>query len=499
MNSAHRTVARNASFLMASQLITWGLAVLLMIFMPRYLGAAGIGRIQLASSIWTVMTIFIAFGMDTLMIKEIARNPARTAELFSISVILRAIFFVFGFGIVALYAHLARYPLETLYVIGIIGFANFILQFTSACTAALQGLERMEFFSLSDVISKIFITLTTIILLLAGYGVLPAAAVLVGSAAISLVIQLVPLNRMLPLRLHFDLPQALWMLKASFPYLLSVGIRTIYSQIDIIIISLLVSDVVIGWYGSAVRLFATLLFVPAGINTAIFPVMSRTFANSPDSLPRLFRKNFSLMLILGVPIGLGVLVIADPLVVLLYGKEFVNSGPVLAVMGIVLMMTYQNIILGQYLISTDRQNAWTTVMAFATLATIPLDLVFIPLCQVVFNNAAIGGALSFLVTEAGMVAAGLWLLPRGILQRSSAWMAVRVFLAGGAMVAAAWMLRGNFILLPIAVGAVTYVALILILRVVPKEDWILARSLMQSIYGRLLRPKPEAPEAGGTS
>ena len=97
--------------------------------------------------------------------------------------------------------------------------------------------------------------------------------------------------------------------------------------------------------------------------------------------------------------------------------EFTNSGPILGVLGIVLIFTYLNILFGQILICLDRQRALTVVMAAATLATIPLDLLFIPLCVRFFNNAALGGAFSFVVTELGMLVAMVRLLPRGALGR----------------------------------------------------------------------------------
>ncbi|MBK9055149.1 MAG: polysaccharide biosynthesis C-terminal domain-containing protein [Chloroflexi bacterium] len=144
-------------------------------------------------------------------------------------------------------------------------------------------------------------------------------------------------------------------------------------------------------------------------------------------------------MMLGVPIGLGLIVIANGLVVLLlFGAEFANSGLVLAVFGLVLILTYQNMLLGQFLVSTDRQNRWTAVMVVATIATIPLDLLLIPWCVARFGNGALGGAIAFVVTEAGMMLAGLWLLPAGALTRRNAAQAVRVLLAGLIMLAVTW-------------------------------------------------------------
>jgi len=246
MNSASRTIAKNASVMMGSQIITWGLALIFTVLLPRYLGAAGIGKYQLATSLWTIMGIFITFGMDTLLTKEISRDPGRLADLFSTSIMLRTGVFLVGFIVVTGYAQLAGYPQDTKQVIYIFGLTCLAGQLVSACRASLQGLERMEFISLAEIAQKLFLTAVAVILMLKGYGLLLIASVEVGAVLASLSVQYFALARVHPLRFHFNRELARWMLQASFPYLILTGFAVAYSQIDVVIISLLVSEKQIG-------------------------------------------------------------------------------------------------------------------------------------------------------------------------------------------------------------------------------------------------------------
>ncbi|MCA9970942.1 MAG: polysaccharide biosynthesis C-terminal domain-containing protein, partial [Anaerolineales bacterium] len=148
-------------------------------------------------------------------------------------------------------------------------------------------------------------------------------------------------------------------------------------------------------------------------------------------------------------------------------------------------------LLGQFLVSTDRQSRWTVVMVAATLATIPLDLLLIPWCVARFGNGALGGALAFVVTEAGMTLAGIALLPHGALTRANAWRALRVLLAGLLMLAAAWPLRHAFVALPILAGAVVYPVALWLLRAVDPADARLLLDMAQTVLGRFRRrPAP---------
>jgi O-antigen/teichoic acid export membrane protein len=499
MSGTGKTVAKNASVLMASQLITWGLTLLLMLFLPRYLGAETVGQLYFAGSLWAIVAITITFGMDRYLTKEIARYPEKTSELFGSSIIIRTILYVFGFGGVALYLSYVKESPETIKVVYVIGISQLIWQFIGASQETLQGLEQMQYMSIGNIVGKAVNTVVSIVLLLLGYGVLTIAAVNILSAGANLALQLYFLGQMHPIRLRFNLRGSFEMLKASSPYLMARLFLVVYQQVDIVIMKSLsnpdnpyieqtiISEAAVGWYGVADQLFGTFLFIPTVFMTAVFPALSRMYATGSKSLPKLMSKSFDILLLLSVPIGLGLLVIAKPLVVLLFGADFAPSGPVLAVMGIVLILTYQNILLGQFLVSTDRQNTWAVVMAIATLATIPLDLLIIPWTAEVWNNGAIGGAMVYVITELGMMMIGLRMLPEGALTKSNLWLAGRVLLAGLGMVAATWWVRDMFIVIPIGVGAVTYIALGLLLQIVSKEDREVLMGAGERVLGRFGR------------
>ena len=326
------------------------------------------------------------------------------------------------------------------------------------------------------------------------------AAVNVVAALVNAAVQYLFLARLADLRLRIRWPTLVHLLRAGFPYLMSGIFLVIYMQFDIVIISLLVDDRSVGWYGAADQLFGTFLFVPTILIAAIFPALSRMYAasvdTSEDTLHKVTRKSFDLLTVLSVPVGLGVLVLADQLVVLLFGPEFAASGPILAVMGIVLILTYLNMLIGQFLISMDRQNQWTIVMAVAAVATLPLDLLLIPWCQRAFANGGIGGAISFVITEGGMLVAGLMLLPRAILGKENGWLAARALAVGLAMVAATWWLREQFIVIPILVGAASYGLLGWLAGLVPRKDVELVKTLIPSMWRRV---RPATSDAAGAT
>jgi O-antigen/teichoic acid export membrane protein len=283
----------------------------------------------------------------------------------------------------------------------------------------------------------------------------------------------------------FEISLAKSILIASFPFFLINGFLVFYTQVDIVIISLLVSEEALGWYGAADRLFSTLLFIPTVFMAAVFPALSRMHSEGSERINNVSRLSFDLLLLAAVPIGFGLVAISDSLIALVFGSDFAESAPILKVFGLVLILTYQNILLGSFLISTDRQKPWTRVIIIATVVSIPLDLVLVPWCQSTFNNGAIGGAIAFVVTEAYMLVEAVRLLPKGTLGIANLSYAARTLLAGGIMFAAVWQLRSSFFLIPILVGAVVYLVCVMLFRLVSPETWQILKYVSKGVLHKI--------------
>lgn len=497
MSNTKRTIAKNATVLMGSQVVTWTLSLILAIYLPRYLGVVGMGKLTLARSLWAIAVVFVGFGMSGLITKEIARDHEKTSDLFNTTIITRTLLFIVGFLGVVLFSKIAGYPDDTLSIVFIIGISSLLAQYAGASRAGLEGVERMEFIALSDVVSKAVNVLITVIFVLLGFDIFAIAAVSIISMLVMLSIQVYFLNRLQRLRIRLDFSKTRWLLRSSIPYFVTGFSIVLYHQIDTIIISLLVGEVGVGLYGVVDTLFGTLLFVPMVFFTAVYPALSRMHAENPDSMPKVMSKSFDILLMIGVPMGFGLVVVANSLVVLLYGAAFADSGPILAIKGIVMIFTYQTMLIGTFLISIDRQKPWAIVMATAAFATIPLDIFFVPIFETVFNNGAMGAAWAYLITEIGMVIAGFSLLPKGTLKRANLWLTVKVVLAGLIMFIASWYFRSDFIAIPIIIGIIAYAISIMLLRVIPDEDWLLFKKLGQEIMLRITRRRAKTSEIGG--
>ena len=173
----------------------------------------------------------------------------------------------------------------------------------------------------------------------------------------------------------------------------------VYLQVDTLVISLIASEREVGWYAAADSIFGSLLFVPGVLLATTFPRMARIHHLNPGEMAGHLQQAFKTLLIFGVWIGLGTVVVSKSLVTTLFGPAFYGAAPVLAVFGIVAILGYQTILLGQFAVASGRASFVGYVVLGSALLSVPLDLVLVRWTGDRYGNGAIGAGLAYIVTE----------------------------------------------------------------------------------------------------
>ncbi len=454
---------------MASQLTTWVLALVLGSLLARRLGPDGSGVVRLATSLWGIVLVLSTFGAGTLITVETARCGGRTPVLsraLGLQLIVCAVGYVGMFGFVVL----AGYPAETTLVVAVYGLSMVPQLVTVDARAAFFGMEQMSRPALADVTGRVLLTVTTVVVLFLNMGVVAVTIVGVANGFFAAGLIVVLLRRSTKFRLRPEFTGLVAIGRAAAPFLLLEATLIIYQQVDTVVMSFLEPATELGWDAAATVLFGTLLFIPTVLLTSLFPAIARLSQADPAAFLLLIRRALRFLVLVGVPIGLGTVALARPVCVLLYGSEFASSGPVLAVYGILIVLMFPIIVLAQHAIVTGQQRTWALFVLVGIVLTIPLDIILVPWCERVFGNGAIGGALSFLVTEALSLVFVLRITARGNVDRTVVRRTVSCIAVGAVMLAVVWPLRERFILMPVVVGAAVYVIGILLLRALDDEE-----------------------------
>ncbi len=467
---ARSSVRRNMAHMASSQLVTWLLATLTAVIVPRYLGPEVFGRLGLSISLWAIAGVFTALGTTTYLQMAISRAQREGLSLIAPSMLACTVAWVVASAVLGVYVYTAENDPTFITIMIMSGVAALFVLWAKVLSAVFTGLERMSVLAVVGAAGKLATLLLTIAVLAMGFGVVGVVGVTIVTAITAFAFLLDRLRRFTRLDLSRWKSSVKLVVVASAPFMVVTLALTVYRQIDVIVISRVAGSRDVGWYTAADTLTGSLLFPTTVILSTLFPTFSRLHTTDPDHLRYMVRRTFSMLLLIAVPIGLGAAIVGPTFAPLLFGDDFDGTGTLLVIFGPVTILSFGTTLLAYLALATDRSRFLAGILIASAVLTVFLDIALVPWASDRYDNGAIGGALAYVVTEVMQFVIGLAVLAPYIVTRSWAWRSLRVLAAGGAMVAATFALRDQFLLIPAVVGAVVYPLAVLLFRAIDDDQ-----------------------------
>jgi len=237
--------------------------------------------------------------------------------------------------------------------------------------------------------------------------------------------------------------------------MINLLLATVFFRINVLLLKPMKGDTVVGYYSAALKYVDGLLIIPQYFTQAIFPLMSRYAATSRESLMRAYVLSLRLLLIVALPIAAAMPFIAEGLIMVLGGGEYLPDSMIaLQIIIWFLPFSFVNSVTQYVLIAIDQQRFLTRAFLIGVVFNIIANLVVIPAYS--YGGAAVVTILSELVLLAPFyyaVRKHLGPLP---------WVSLfwQPTVASAVMVGVMWLLRGIPWLLLIPVGGVVYLAVL---------------------------------------
>lgn len=381
-----RRVAKNSLAPMALSLVNKFIDYAFALLRLRMLAPAGEGAYTFAVQTYGLFEILTRFGLGTLLTREVAkkRDADNAGQFLSNVVILRTLLWLISLPVLVVYTWLyfrsgAITP-ETVWAVGIFAAALFFANLSDAFSSAFNAYELMEYpAGLASFVALAKVALGALVLVI-GWGFVGLAAVsLLMNGVQALWLWLLLRRRILRPTLRADWDRQRWMLGESGPLMLNHLLATVFWRIDILILTPAVGIFGVGLYSAAYKYIDGLNVIPAYFTLAIFPVMARFAANSPDTLLRAHKLALRLLTLMAVPIAVTMFFLAEPLILLLGGADFV-PGAVLPLQLLILSVPigWINSVTHYVLISVGQQRFLTRAFVFGVAFNLVANLIFIP-------------------------------------------------------------------------------------------------------------------------
>ena len=181
-------------------------------------------------------------------------------------------------------------------------------------------------------------------------------------------------------------------------------------------------------------------------------------------------RALKLVVFVATPAAVGMALVADSFLSLLYGAEFQQAVPLIRLLALQIPILGIDIVLASVVIAADRQRQWVAVSVAAAVFNPLANLVAIPVSEQAFGNGAIGAAVVTILTEVMLLVAAVAMQPSGVLDRPTTTTLLRMVAASAAMVPVVLALGSTPLAVRIVAGVVTYGVASLALRTVSMDE-----------------------------
>jgi O-antigen/teichoic acid export membrane protein len=458
-------IAKNTGVIIAGNVIFRLVSLFVIIYLARYLGTAGFGKYSFVFAYLAFFNIVTDLGLQQILVREMARKPSTAPTLIGNAYVIRLLLTVFAAVLSIVIITLLPYPADTTLYVYIASFTLLFVSFSDFYATIFQANLAMEY----NVIAKLafkFVSGALILWIIFSHGTLTQVMiVLVFSEGIKTLLSYLFSRKFVGPRFAIDFRLWRYLLKECLPLALTGVITIIYYKIDVIMLSVMMGDTAVGIYSAAYRLCDPFSLIPYALTMSLFPLMSAYFKSSKDSLIQTYTLAFRYLLIIALPLAVGTVLVADKVILLIYGTPFADSSTVLQILMWSVMCGMANALLWDVLVAIDLQRLVMLSVTFCAAVNIVLNILLIPVMS--YNGAAIATVATVAVLALFLfhfVSKHLQAIPvhKIVIKPMIAAVVMGAFMYH-------WMMVFNiFLLVPLAAGV--YLAALSIMREFSKED-----------------------------
>lgn len=387
-------IIQNTSFLLISNIFSYIIGFLTITYTAIYFGAENFGILSLALAFTGLFGVLMDLGLNSWMIREIAKDKSITNKYYSNIAVLKIIFSILTFFLIVLVVSIIGYSQTVANTIYLITLSMIFNSFYGTFNSVFTAYEKMLHPSISIILNSILLFLGILITMYYQSGIIFFATWYIISSLIVLVYSVISYSYKFHLP-KFEIDTGFWKstIKEAWPFGVTTMLISIYYWIDSLILSIMVGNEAVGWYNAAYRLISVLLFIPIVFNTAIFPVMSKFYGTSSDYLKISFEKYFKYITIIAIPMGVGITILANKIISLVFGLAYVNSIIALQILVWSAVFVFMSGAFARLLEVSNKQLVLTKISAILVIINISLNVVLIP------TFSYVGASIVTVITE----------------------------------------------------------------------------------------------------
>lgn len=346
--------------------------------MTRGLGPEAFGDFTAATVFLFIPVVLADVGLSAAVLREISADPERTEPAMSASLPLRALISAAAVLVAVGIGFAVPFNEQTRVAILISSIGAFLTLMTLSLLPLLQAQLKMQWAVGASIAGRVATFVLTLAALGAGLGFRSVVTAHVVGLALTFVLHVWAVARLIPLRLTVDVAYWRRLVAGSLALGLAIALSQIYFRVDTVLLALLRSSEEVGYYGAAFKFVELSVLVPGAVGVSIFPPLARFVATRDPRATGLVQKSFDVLLAAAVPVMVIMLAFAEEIVELTAGEAFREAATAVRILAPFGLFAFVGAVLWRVLMASDRDRTLLWVAAFILAVNVALNLIFVP-------------------------------------------------------------------------------------------------------------------------
>jgi len=422
-------LAKNIIALLLREIVNKGALLIMVFFIARLQGKAALGQYMLVLAISQILFFATDIGLNALLIREVARNKKDASRYLVNFGMVNLITGVLALVLVGLTSSLLKYPVELKHILYLSAISCFIVRFVVLFESVFQALEKMEYRFFTSLFKNIVFIGLGILHLTRGGGLLGLFSIFLLANVLALIFIAFVYSRQIGFRPAGPKVQFIrdYIVK-TFPIWLTQLFAYTYLKGASVILHKMKGDEAVGIYNAGYVLVEGFLILGAVFAGAMFPLLSRLWANSKDQMRAAYEKALQFLVFVFLPAAVIAFMLGDRFILLLYGQGFSDTALIIRILSCTAFFVTFGVLNSYVIITLDKQKVMPYICGFGLILNLALNFSLIP------RLSFIGAATSGLITEAVMFTIVMFLVRRFLKQISLGYSLIKtvaaVFLVG---------------------------------------------------------------------
>ena len=337
------------------------------VFLAQRLGPNDFGVLSFGLSLAAIFSVCAGFGLDEVLVREIARHPKRSRGLFADALVLRLAAIPLGIaGVIVLITVGGASPL---FVLCLLAYAVLNSYLLSACAAFRgQGRLRTQALLMGTQVMLIALAAVTAARLTASLEVI-AAGYVVAAGCVTLA-AFIFLKGSRP---HFGWRPAQWVRLAHTSAPFAVGVIGLLAFDRLALVSLAIVDgaAAAGWFAAVQTIVLALAGLATTASMVAFPMLARAAVRDPREAAALVADLVRAAVAGGLLVTVCLYVLAPSLVPTMFGTTYSHSVVILQMISFSIPPIFVTLVLIAACEAGDRQSTSArSIAAFLPIAAL---------------------------------------------------------------------------------------------------------------------------------